>query len=182
MLRRTLGEMKAKDDLRIRDGKGKVVLRLRAAYALDPRRADMVRWARWGTKHAAEIHYSQARPYTMYRTGRLPMSLDCSSSSITYAHWAGAPDPSGNHFNGFGNTDSILSHLKARRRIADAERGDLILWHNGPDGKHVAVVLQPGRDPLLASHGSENGPLLIRYSAEYRYHSGETATALDLLS
>lgn len=177
-----LGEMRAGDMLHVRDGKGAVALVVKAAWAIDPRRTDMADWARWGTAHAAQIHYSQARPYTLYHPRHLEMTLDCSSSSITYAHWAGAPDPSGYGFNGSGNTDAILRHLRPRLSIADAELGDLILWHKGSDGKHVAVVVKPGRDPLLASHGSENGPLLLRFSVEYRYHAGETATALDLLS
>lgn len=178
---RLFGEMHAGDEMRVRDGKDRQILHIRSVPAIDPRRTEMVRWARWGARHEPQIHYSQVRPYRKYKAGTLPLTLDCSSSSITYAHWAGAPDPSGLGFSGAGSTDTLLAHLKHRARIADAELGDLVLWHDGADGKHVAVVIEPGRDPLMASHGSESGPILIRFSVEDRYHASETPTALNLL-
>lgn len=175
------GEMRSNDVMSVRDGLHDVILRVRTTPAIDPRRIEMVANARFGVAHAAQIHYSQDRPIDMHFRD-IPWTADCSGSTIAYAKAAGAPDPSGNGFSGQGNTDSILAHLRHRSRIADAELGDPILWHRGSDGIHVAVVVKPGRDPLLASHGSENGPLSIRYSVEYRYHAGETATALNLLS
>jgi hypothetical protein len=33
----------------------------------------------------------------------------------------------------------------------------------------VALVLEPGADPLLCSYGQERGPLAIRFSDECRY-------------
>jgi hypothetical protein len=131
---------------------------------LDPRRAAMVSWAKWGIAHTGSIHYTQARPFPIYRSAHLPLYLDCSGSTITYAMWADCPNPTGGSFNGSGNTDSIDNHLS---RTADPQLGDLVMW-NG----HVAVIIETGSDPLLASHGSEIGPLSIRLSAENRYHSG----------
>jgi hypothetical protein len=168
------------DDTRVRDRDGKLVLSFTAVPALDPRRAAMVKFAQWGVAHKDAIHYSQARPID-FHFENLPWDADCSGSTIAYAKAAGADDPSGNHFNGSGSTDSILAHAKKLVSIEDAQPGDMVLWHNGLDGKHVAVVIKPGKDPLLASHGFEGGPISIRFSDEDRYHASETATALSLL-
>jgi hypothetical protein len=47
-------------------------------------------------------------------------------------------------------------------------RGDLVVWGRYP-GRHVALVLEGADDPLLCSHGSERGPIAIRFSEECRY-------------
>src|SRR5581483_6933654 len=164
---------------RVRNGRGSIVFSCRVvapAPAVDSRRSEMVRWCRWAIDHEGQIHYSQARPIPQYPPGTLPMTLDCSGSTITFARWAGAPDPSGYGFSGVGSTDSILRHaqnsgLEIQRR--DLELGDLVLWAIGSDGKHVAVVIDTGDDPLMCSHGQEAGPIAIRLSAEDRYHAGE---------
>jgi CheY-like chemotaxis protein len=52
-------------------------------------------------------------------------------------------------------------------------------WGPAP-GHHVAMVLQPGDDPLLVSDGQENGPFAIRFSAEDKAQ-GLPATWLSCL-
>jgi hypothetical protein len=48
-------------------------------------------------------------------------------------------------------------------------------------GHHVGMVLAPGADPLLFSHGQEKGPLLIRESVEARFQpSGGTFIRLPI--
>jgi hypothetical protein len=51
-------------------------------------------------------------------------------------------------------------------------RGDLVVWGEYP-GHHCAVVLVPGDDPWLCSHGQERGPLGIRFSVESEYQPRE---------
>jgi hypothetical protein len=43
-----------------------------------------------------------------------------------------------------------------------------VVWGGYP-GRHVAIVLELGEDPLLCSHGHERGPIAIRFSAESLY-------------
>jgi hypothetical protein len=150
-------------DTRIRNDK-KVFFAAKAVFVnvLDPKRAEFVKWARWGCDHEPQIHYSQARPIPQYKEAALPMTLDCSGSTITYARWSDVPDPSGGSYTD-GNTDAILAHLPPISKSA-LRPGDLALWHNGVDGLHVAVVVETGVDPLYASHGSEGGPVLVRDS------------------
>jgi hypothetical protein len=52
------------------------------------------------------------------------------------------------------------------------EPGDVVVWGEYP-GHHCAIVLAPGDDPLLASHGQERGPLAIRFSGESPYQPAE---------
>ncbi len=138
----------------------------------DARRRNFVTYAKNGIRHAGQIHYSQARPIDFAFT-KYPWTADCSGSTIAYAKAAGLPDPSGNNFNGAGNTDSILRHLPRIER-REVQEGDLTLWAYGMDGKHVAIVTDLGADPMLASHGSDAGPIAIRLSAEDAWHHSET--------
>jgi hypothetical protein len=50
--------------------------------------------------------------------------------------------------------------------------GDVVVWGAYP-GHHCAVVLVPGDDPWLASHGQERGPIEIRFSTESRSQPAE---------
>lgn len=147
--------------------------------SLDPRRREFVDYALWGVQHAAQIHYSQSRPIPQYGVKHVPMTLDCSSFAITLARWSGIPDPSGGSYAD-GNTDTILAHARHIDR-RDLELGDMVLWAIGLDGKHVAAVTGLGSDPMLASHGSDAGPIAIHLSSEDNWHSSETLHYLRLL-
>lgn len=133
--------------------------------------------------HAAQIHYDQRRPYDLTFQS-LPWTADCSGSTIAVYSDARAPDPSGLGFNGYGNTDTILAHLRmAGEQIPSrqARRGDLVLFHVGNDGRHVCILLESPRwhrDPWTCSHGGEYGPLHVPLSTEVRYHSECTVTFL----
>jgi hypothetical protein len=181
-LARKADEGRIGDVYRVRRGDGATVFTTRAVRAaprVDPRRLDMVKYARWMISHEGAMHYSQARPIPRYSYGHLPMSLDCSGSTITLARWAGLPDPSGSGFNGSGNTDTILAHARSINR-SELQVGDMVLWAYGSNGQHIAVVIETGDDPLLESHGMEAGPLAIRLSAEDRYHSSATLHYLSI--
>jgi cell wall-associated NlpC family hydrolase len=125
-------------------------------------RQKIVTAARWGIDHEPQIHYGELRPVPLARA--LPLTTDCSGFVTLCYFLAGAPDPNGLGYSGEGWTGTLLRNL-ARIDRAAARRGDLVLWGAYP-GHHVAVVLEPGDDPLLASHGQERGPTEVRFSVE----------------
>jgi cell wall-associated NlpC family hydrolase len=127
-------------------------------------RQKIVTAARWGISHEPQIHYGQVRPFPLARA--LPLTTDCSGFVTLCYFLAGAPDPNGLGYTGYGWTGTLLRHL-APVAAEHARRGDLVVWGPYP-GRHVALVLEPGEDPLLCSHGWERGPLEIRFSEECR--------------
>ena len=78
---------------------------------------------------------------------------------------------------GISDLGDLLRHLP---HIAspDAQEGDLVVWGRYP-GRHCAVLVEPGDDPLLVSHGSERGPLEVRFSVEQHVHDGQPTTWLN---
>ncbi|MDX6485594.1 MAG: hypothetical protein QOF43_747 [Gaiellaceae bacterium] len=138
-------------------------------------RDKIVTAARWGLEHEAEIHYAQVRPMPLSKA--LPLRTDCSGFVTLCYRLAGAPDPNGEGYDGQGYTGTLLRHMQhiAER---DVRRGDLVVWGAYP-GRHVALVLSGGEDPLLCSHGQERGPIAISFSAESWYQAAE-ATWLSL--
>jgi cell wall-associated NlpC family hydrolase len=126
-------------------------------------RQKIVTAARWGIANEPRIHYGQVRPIPRART--LPLTTDCSGFVTLCYYLAGAPDPNGRDYDGSGYTGTMLGRLPRLEGPVDAKRGDLVVWGTYP-GRHVALVLEPGTDPLLCSHGWERGPLAIRYTSE----------------
>lgn len=131
--------------------------------------------ARYGVSINPSFHYAMDRPIPHEIPAGGPVTTDCSGSTTLFCELGGAPDPSGFAFDGAGNTSTMLAHLK-RKPSAHLRPADLVLFAN-PD--HVAVVLVPGTDPLLESHGFEGGPLAIHLSVEREYHAA-VAAYLDL--
>lgn len=124
--------------------------------------------AQWGIAHEPQIHYEQLRPIDgLTKRRKLPLHTDCSGFSTLCYAWAGAQDPNGLGYSGQGYTGTLLQHMKAIAAEA-AQPGDLVVW-GPPPGHHVALVLEPGADPLLCSHGEEKGPLEIRFSVESEF-------------
>jgi Putative peptidoglycan binding domain len=141
-------------------------------------RARIVGVARWGIAQAAEIHYAELRPIEgLYRPWQVPLRTDCSGFVTLCYAWAGAPDPNGLGYDGQGFTGTLIAHLRPVP-LDGAQEGDLVVWGE-PPGVHVALVLEPGSDPLLCSHGREEGPLETRFSDESRGLPGP-ATCLCL--
>jgi hypothetical protein len=126
-------------------------------------RARIVAAARWGIANEPRIHYGQARPFPLSRA--LPLTTDCSGFVTLCYFLAGAPDPNGLGYSGDGWTGTMLGHLAATKALRPA---DIVVWGAYP-GHHCALVLEPGPDPLLCSHGQERGPLAIRYRDECGY-------------
>jgi cell wall-associated NlpC family hydrolase len=140
-------------------------------------RDGIVAAARWGIGHERQIHYGEVRPIPLARM--LPLTTDCSGFVTLCYFLAGAPDPNGLGYSGEGWTGTILRHLASIAPV-DARRGDLVVWGDYP-GRHVSIVLEPGHDPLLCSHGQERGPLAVRFSDEDRWQAC-ASTWLDGLS
>jgi cell wall-associated NlpC family hydrolase len=140
-------------------------------------RAEIVAAARWGIHNEPRIHYAPERPMPLTRT--LPLSTDC-SGFVTLCYWlAGAPDPNGLGYDGQGYTGTLL---RAMQSVAQdwIGPGDLVVWGAYP-GHHVALVLEPGDDPLLCSHGQERGPVAIRFSVESRWQPEAVTWLTSLL-
>jgi hypothetical protein len=131
-------------------------------------RARIVEVARWGIRNERQIHYQQLRPLDgLDRPYKLPLHTDCSGFATLCYRWAGAgEDPNGGGFTG-AYTGTMLTHCRHIPRSA-VRPGDLVVWGRYP-GHHVALVLEPGPDPLVCSHGQEKGPLALEFSAESAY-------------
>jgi cell wall-associated NlpC family hydrolase len=130
-------------------------------------REEIVGVARWGIRNEARIHYASIRPMPLRRA--LPLTTDCSGFATLCYFLAGAEDPNGLDYIGQGYTGTMLRHMRHVGRAA-VQGGDLVVWGRYP-GRHVAVVLEPGDDPLLCSHGQEKGPIEILFSEESEYQA-----------
>jgi len=131
-------------------------------------RPKIVAAARWGIANEPRIHYGEIRPIPLARD--LPLTTDCSGFVTLCYFLAGAPDPNGRGYDGSGYTGTLLGRLPRTTRDG-ARGGDLVVFGTYP-GRHVALVLEPGTDPLLCSHGQERGPLALRYSDERALQPG----------
>jgi len=115
----------------------------------------------------ANWHYLLARPLGQHVTEQQARHgvvwSDCSNGYQIICRLAGAPNPLGQP-NGYGNTSSCWAHL-SHIDMKDAQVGDAVIY--GPDGSHhIAVVREPGSDPLLWSNGRESAPEYVRFSTE----------------
>ncbi len=127
-------------------------------------RRKIVTAAEWGIANEPRIHYGEIRPIPLART--LPLTTDCSGFVTLCYFLAGAPDPNGLGYSGQGWTGTLLRHLE-HIVAGSAQQGDLVVWGAYP-GRHAALVLEAGGDPLLCSHGQERGPVAIHFSDEDR--------------
>jgi lysozyme family protein len=144
--------------------------RLEQAVSQKAVRDRIVKLALWGVKNSAKISYTQgaARLEALLAPEALPLATDCSAFATLCYSWAQAPNP--NAAGAFSPrqtafTGTMLSHCRHIPRSA-VQRGDLVVWSPPDVGHHVCVVVQTGADPMLVSHGSDSGPLKIRFSEE----------------
>lgn len=129
--------------------------------------------------HEPQIHYAQVRPMRSVRLSEAylhtllghghGLTMDCSESVTAICKWAGLHDPNGLHYDGQGWTGTILDHLPHYSDPHRAQVGALVVFGPG-HGDHVCMVMQPGADPWLWSHGAEGGPRRVRYSVEHAFH------------
>jgi hypothetical protein len=132
--------------------------------------------------HEPQVHYGQIRPMptrtirtlTELHTkvsGRGGVTMDCSESVTLLCRLAGLGDPNGLHYDGSGNTETMLAHLPHYYSSRSAGIGALVVFGVGDLAReHVCMVRHPGSDPVLFSHGQERGPFPIPLSVEKRYH------------
>jgi hypothetical protein len=146
--------------------------------ATDAQRSHLLSLMRFLLAHEPQVHYAQIRPM---RTVTMPevvmlaslrrghgITMDCSEAVTCLCKWARLRDPNGRGYNGTGFTGTLLAHLPHYTNPRSARVGALVVF--GPStGHHVCMVMAPGDDPLLWSHGQERGPLRIRLSQERRF-------------
>jgi hypothetical protein len=143
-------------------------------------RRAVVRAALLGLSNPPQTHYTQdavqrwegISKRRIAAEGKCPNHSDCSS----YATWClwnglqvgfGVGDVVNDLGWTAGYTGTMLNHGKPVRHVENVKRGDCVLYGAGWPGKHVAIVV--GRQdgvPMVVSHGSEEGPFLVRY--DYR--------------
>lgn len=113
---------------------------------------------RYWLNHHSGLGYAQVRPVPIarFREHLQPVYSDCSGSIIGCNFAAGAPDPSGNGYNGQGWTGDFISHLKHIDK-SQLRPGDIIVYGWFP-GVHAVAVLKPGSDPQVYSHGHAGDP------------------------
>lgn len=116
----------------------------------------IVKNAWYGYYHGASVHYQQRRPMPL--SWDFPIWTDCSGYATLCYYKAGAPDPNGLQYSGYGFTGSMWVH---GNRVATPSLGDLVFYYN-PD--HVATYVGGGK---VISFGSEYGPYFL--DAHYRY-------------
>lgn len=152
-------------------------------------RRELVQMANFLIAEAPRIDYLQRRPMVVPRIGFARVkrileaggriAMDCSESITALYLWAGCQDPNGNRYNGKGWTGAMWAHLKHYTDPADAHPGALCIWGAG-GSEHVAMVLTPGPNPTMFSHGGESGPLRIDLETESRFHAGQPRVFCDV--
>ncbi len=116
--------------------------------------------AHLGVEKRAQIHYTQDnRRMVGVRHAivppRVPAWEDCSSFA-TWCYWAaGAPDPNGLGYNGFGYTGTQIQNGS---ETADPRPGDLCFY--GPSRSRITHVTLYAGNGRVVSHGREEGPEL----------------------
>jgi hypothetical protein len=98
---------------------------------------------------------------------------DCSKGVQMLVYWAsgGDPllDPMGNAYADWGNSTTICAHLQHLATPAQLDVGDIVTFGRNGD-EHAAMVLEPGKDPVLWSFGHPGAPNAYRLSQDRREH------------
>jgi hypothetical protein len=97
------------------------------------------------------------------------IQFDCSQAVTQLCKWGELADPNGLGYSHAGYTGTLLATLRHYSDPSAAGIGAIVVY--GPStGEHASMVYEPGRDPLLWSHGFDGGPVLIRLSQQRRTH------------
>jgi len=137
-------------------------------------RERLLYWAKWFVEHKSKVFYEEVRPFPL--GAHLPQFNDCSATFTNIYYLAGAPDPNGLNYSGYGNTASLAMNGQmvqpGKIRI-----GDAVLYYDGNgwsqwDTVHVAIVVNSENqdDPLTMSHGQSSEPAFVRVSEDGRPH------------
>ncbi len=114
-------------------------------------------------------HYRAVRPMPVPAAWHPLQTVrgDCSKGVQYLCHWADAPDPMGNGFSSYGNSQTIWLKLQHLAHRSELQVGDPVTF--GPWGsEHAAMVLEPGDDPLVWGFGHEGAPSTTRLSWDRR--------------
>lgn len=141
-------------------------------------RDTMVAEQRWAIANTDQIHYpvddvrgpnETAIAIEKWHNHDLPITLDCSEFAACIASAARAPDPTGGHTP--VTTVTMLAHAHEITK-AELRPGDYVILGNDPAHQHACVVLNVDdpAEPMLTSHGQEEGPLEIGLTPEARAH------------
>ena len=134
-------------------------------------RDNIVKWAKWGVENHAQFTYTEGptRMAAVFKNpGTLPISCDCSAWVTICYRWAGAPDPNGLGYNGYGYTGSLLANTQGVHIAqSSAQPGDIVVYGN-PPGVHTAIIVEAGADPLTVSMGQQGDPNFCRVSQDGR--------------
>jgi cell wall-associated NlpC family hydrolase len=109
------------------------------------------------------FEYSETRPIPNSLNTR-PFKSDCSGFCIDLYKAIGAADPSGNGYNGNGDTSDMQQHGTS---VGFGNTGDLAFWAN-PD--HVAIVVGTGTNPAVVGFGAPPSPIKNTLLNESQYH------------
>jgi hypothetical protein len=123
----------------------------------------IVDWAKWGVdNHKNFIYTEDATRMSAINVWppKFPIHADCSASVTLWYNLAGAADPNGNHYNGYGYTGTLLTHGK-HIDISQVIPGDVVVYGPGT-GWHTALVVEVhGHDILTISHGQQGDPSYV---------------------
>lgn len=131
-------------------------------------RNQIVKWAKWAVENRGRFVYTQdgRRMSCVHNPNAPTIYADC-SAFVTYCYsWAGAPDPNGNGYNGYGYTGTLLAH-GTPIGASQARPGDVVVYGPGT-GWHTALIVEGGADPLTVSHGGQGDPNYCRVSQDGR--------------
>lgn len=121
-----------------------------------------------GPLDAATFHLTRAQALARLANGQHLM-FDCSGAITCAYKWTKLKDPNGLDYRREGYTGTMLDHLHHYSDPRQARVGAIVIF--GPaTGEHGAVVLEPGDDPLLFSHGLAAAAGPVRLSVERTFH------------
>ena len=131
-------------------------------------RDKIVAAAKWGVENHTHFTYSEGplRMEAVHKPYQLPITSDCSAWVTVCYSWAGAPDPNGCNYNGYGYTGTLLSH-GTKIPLSEVQPGDVIVYGPGT-GWHTAIIVEAGSDPLTVSMGQQGDPSYVRVSQDGR--------------
>jgi hypothetical protein len=111
-------------------------------------------------------NYREVRPLSLPPKLAHSVNADCSFGIKILCDWAGIDDPTGGKYDGWGNSGSMYKHLP-HITLDQAKIGDIVVF--GPNGEwHAAMILEPGKNPRLWSHGHQGAPNLYNLSDDKR--------------
>ena len=102
--------------------------------------------------------YKEVRPLPLPPLLEHGITADCSFGVKILCHWAGVQnDPTGNDWDGNGNSTSIYNHLP-HIPVAEGRVGDIVVF--GPNGSaHAAMIMAADpTNPKLWSFGHQGAP------------------------